>query len=203
MAIALICPQCGAPLPLAATTALTARCEYCGATVRMAGGTLELSARSTTLPQDADLERRRRAFLEALKVVHLKNADVYLVLADAARAHLGPWGETDAVARVTLGLAAAFERESGVSVRRDPAALGRLAESYLRASAELRSTDQTTLNLPFLAATESGPKHFLRTVTVRDLARLAEEDSSATISEPSGPSGPSGSSPKKKRWWPF
>lgn len=190
MAIALICPQCGAPLPLAAATAPAARCEYCGATVRMQSGALELSARSTTPPHDEDLARRRQAFLEALKLVQLKGTDVSLVLAEAARAHLGPWGETDAVARVTLGLAAAFERESGVSVQRDPMALSRLAEAYLKASAELRSTDQTTLNVPFLSATASGPKHFVRTVTVRDLARLAE-DSSA--------SGPA----KKKGWWPF
>ena len=201
MAIALNCPQCGAPLPLAAATAPAARCEYCGATVRMQGGALELSLRSTAAPHEEDLERRRRAFLEALKVVHLKDADVVRVLADAARAHLGPWGETDAVARVTLGLAAAFERESGVSVRRDPVALGRLAEAYLRASAELRSTDQATLNLPFLAATSSGPLHFARNVTVRDLARLAEEDNSAPVS---GPSVPTASPPaKKKGWWPF
>lgn len=193
MTKALICPQCGAPLPLAAATAPAAACEYCGASVRMQAGAATLSMRSTSAPHEEDLGRRRTAFLEALKGVQLKNADVHRVIAEAARAHLGPWGETDAVARVTLGLAAAFERESGVSVRRDPMVLARLAEAYLRASAELRSSDRATLSLPFLAADATGPKHFARTVTVTDLGLLADEDPSAGARPPE----------KKKGWWPF
>src|ERR1700732_3963071 len=56
-------------------------------------------------------------------------------------------------------LADQFEKESGVGVRRDPLAMQRLKEAAEKAKIELSSTQQTDINLPYITADASGPKH--------------------------------------------
>ena len=56
-------------------------------------------------------------------------------------------------------LADRFKSDEGIDLREDPMALQRLKEAAEKAKIELSSTTQTAINLPFITATESGPKH--------------------------------------------
>jgi molecular chaperone DnaK len=61
-------------------------------------------------------------------------------------------------------LADEFQREQGIDLRRDPQALQRLFEAAEKAKVELSSVTQTTINLPFVTADASGPKHLNTTL---------------------------------------
>jgi molecular chaperone DnaK len=69
-------------------------------------------------------------------------------------------------------LATRFEEENGVDLRKDPMALQRLKESAERAKHELSSATETDINLPFICADESGPKHLVRSMTRDELEAL-------------------------------
>lgn len=200
---ALVCPLCGAPLPLAVASLPLTACAYCGATLRHeAGGLVGHAGTAEPGSEEAHAERRR-AFLAALAPVSLDHTDPYAVLRDAARAHLGSLGETDAVARVTLAIAADFEATSGAAVRRDPKALARIAEAYLLAIEGLRSAQRATINLPFLGTGHGVPVHLVREVTVSELAAFAAREPSPPTPVAPAASAPSPTPPPKRGWWPF
>ncbi|GAA2636302.1 molecular chaperone DnaK [Dactylosporangium fulvum] len=67
--------------------------------------------------------------------------------------------------RLVDHLADEFKRENGIDVRKDPQALQRLTEAAERAKIELSSVTQTQVNLPFITADATGPKHLTATVT--------------------------------------
>src|ERR1700686_119053 len=71
----------------------------------------------------------------------------------------GPLGGDDFDKRVVDWLAEEFRRDQGIDLRNDPQALQRLYEAAERAKVELSSTTQTQVNLPFVTADASGPKH--------------------------------------------
>lgn len=71
-------------------------------------------------------------------------------------------------------LAKQFEDEHGFDPRRDRAALGRLQEAAEKAKRELSSQIQTEVNLPFLAADASGPKHLATKITRAKFEHLTE-----------------------------
>jgi hypothetical protein len=195
-AVPLICPRCGAPLPVAAADSTFVTCGFCEATLRVGAADVEPAAPRTAPLTDVWGERRAR-FLDVLKV-SLASQPPYDALCAAARAELGPLGQTDGLARITLALAADFDGENGTSTRTDPMALSRIAEAYHLACGRLAEAHETTLNLPFLTATAAGPVHLQRTVTAATLAQLAARP-------PAGPGGrpPAASTPKKRGWWPF
>jgi molecular chaperone DnaK len=62
-------------------------------------------------------------------------------------------------------LAQHFQEESGINLREDPMALQRLKEGAERAKHELSSSEETDVNLPFIAADEEGPKHLVLSLT--------------------------------------
>ncbi len=68
-------------------------------------------------------------------------------------------GGEDFDLRVIEYLADAFKKESGVDVRQDPLAMQRLKEAAEKAKIELSSAQQTEINLPYITADASGPKH--------------------------------------------
>jgi molecular chaperone DnaK len=68
-------------------------------------------------------------------------------------------GGTDMDNAVTEWIAAEFQKESGVNVRTDKMAMQRVRDAAEKAKIELSSTVETQLNLPFLTATQEGPKH--------------------------------------------
>ncbi len=72
-------------------------------------------------------------------------------------------------------LADQFEKESGVDVRRDPLAMQRLKEAAEKAKIELSSSQQTDVNLPYITADASGPKHLNVKLTRAKLESLVED----------------------------
>ena len=65
-----------------------------------------------------------------------------------------------------------FKRESGFDLNTDPMALQRLKEAAEKAKIELSTTDQTEVNLPYITADASGPKHFVHKITKAKLESL-------------------------------
>ena len=68
-----------------------------------------------------------------------------------------------------------FKKEQGIDLRSDTMALQRLQESCEKAKKELSSTTQTDINLPFITADASGPKHLQITITRAKFEQLADE----------------------------
>jgi molecular chaperone DnaK len=75
-----------------------------------------------------------------------------------------------------------FSRETGIDLRQDRMALQRLKEASERAKCELSATEETTINLPFISADRSGPRHLARGLSrfefenlVRDLVERTED----------------------------
>jgi molecular chaperone DnaK len=68
-----------------------------------------------------------------------------------------------------------FQKENGVNLRKDPMALQRLREAAERAKCDLSINTQTDLNLPFITADASGPKHLTMTLTRAKLEQLCED----------------------------
>src|SRR5439155_6426752 len=65
-----------------------------------------------------------------------------------------------------------FRKEQGIDLRRDRMAVQRLKEAAEKAKIELSSTLQTEINLPFITADASGPKHLVMTLTRSKLEQL-------------------------------
>lgn len=87
---------------------------------------------------------------------------VYEVLATAGDTHLG--GD-DFDERIANYLADEFMKQHGIDLRKDPQALQRLLEAAEKAKVELSSLPQTVINLPFITADATGPKHLDMTLT--------------------------------------
>ena len=67
-----------------------------------------------------------------------------------------------------------FKNESGFDLKSDPLALQRLKEAAEKAKIELSSSEQTEVNLPYITADASGPKHFVQKITRAKLEGLVE-----------------------------
>ncbi|TDJ45815.1 MAG: molecular chaperone DnaK [Gammaproteobacteria bacterium] len=78
-------------------------------------------------------------------------------------------------------LAGEFEKESGVDITKDPLAMQRLRESAEKAKIELSSSQQTEVNLPYITADASGPKHMNIKLTRAKLESLVEDLIARTI----------------------
>ena len=94
---------------------------------------------------------------------------VFEVKATNGDTHLG--GD-DFDQRIIDWLADEFRKERGIDLRKDRMALQRLKEAAERAKIELSSTQQTEINLPFITADASGPKHLVITLTRSKLEQL-------------------------------
>jgi molecular chaperone DnaK len=68
-----------------------------------------------------------------------------------------------------------FKSEEGVNLKEDAIALQRLREAAEKAKIELSSTTQTEINLPYITATASGPKHMVKTLTKAKFEQLAAD----------------------------
>src|SRR5882672_4783787 len=84
-------------------------------------------------------------------------------------------GGEDFDLRVINFIAEEFKKESGVDVRRDPLAMQRLKEASEKAKIELSSSQQTDVNLPYITADASGPKHLNVRLTRAKLESLVED----------------------------
>jgi len=84
-------------------------------------------------------------------------------------------GGEDFDARLIDYLATEFKREQGIDLRTDKLALQRLKEAAERAKIELSTSKETEINLPFITADASGPKHLLIKITRAKLESLVED----------------------------
>ena len=83
--------------------------------------------------------------------------------------------------RIINWLADGFNKDEGTDLRKDPMALQRLKEAAEKAKIELSSANTTEINLPYITATESGPKHIVRSLTRAEFERLAADLIERTI----------------------
>jgi len=90
-------------------------------------------------------------------------------------------GGEDFDMRLVDYLADEFKRENGIDLRNDRLALQRLKEAAEKAKVELSSTQQTEINLPFITADQSGPKHLTMKVTRAKLESLVDDLVQRTI----------------------
>ncbi len=84
-------------------------------------------------------------------------------------------GGDDFDQRIIDWLADEFKRENGINLREDRQALQRLKEAAERAKIELSTTMQAEINLPYITADASGPKHLVTTLTRSKLEQLTGE----------------------------
>ena len=84
-------------------------------------------------------------------------------------------GGEDFDLRVIDYLANEFKKENGLDLKKDPLALQRLKEAAEKAKIELSSTTQTEINLPYVTADASGPKHLNMKLTRAKLESLVED----------------------------
>ena len=103
---------------------------------------------------------------------------VFEVLSTDGDTHLG--GD-DVDEKIINWLADEFNTEEGMDLRKDPMALQRLKEASEKAKIELSSSAQTEINLPYITATASGPKHLVRTLTRAKFEQLIDDLVKRTI----------------------
>jgi molecular chaperone DnaK len=87
----------------------------------------------------------------------------------------GHLGGDDFDKRIVDWLADEFKRDQGIDLRSDPQALQRLYEAAERAKIELSSATQTQINLPFITADASGPKHLNTSLTRAKFEQLTQD----------------------------
>ncbi|WP_299261627.1 molecular chaperone DnaK [uncultured Aquimarina sp.] len=97
---------------------------------------------------------------------------VFEVLSTDGDTHLG--GD-DVDQKIIDWLAEEFKSEENMDLRQDPMALQRLKEAAEKAKIELSSTSQTEINLPYVTATASGPKHLVRSLTKAKFDQLIDD----------------------------
>jgi molecular chaperone DnaK len=90
-------------------------------------------------------------------------------------------GGDDFDQRVIDWLVGEFRRDQGIDLSKDPMALQRLKEAAEKAKCELSTVMQTELNLPFITADQSGPKHLNLTLTRAKLEQLVDDLVKRTI----------------------
>lgn len=78
-------------------------------------------------------------------------------------------------------LVSEFKKENGMDISKDPMALQRLRESAEKAKIELSSSQQTEINLPYVTADSTGPKHLVMTITKSKFDQLTQSLVNRTI----------------------
>jgi molecular chaperone DnaK len=116
-----------------------------------------------------------------ISIIEIDDVDgeqTFEVLATNGDTHLG--GE-DFDSRLINYLVDEFKKEQGIDLRNDPLAMQRLKESAEKAKIELSSASQTEVNLPYITADATGPKHLNIKVTRAKLESLVEDLIARTI----------------------
>ncbi|WWO96001.1 MAG: molecular chaperone DnaK [Candidatus Dasytiphilus stammeri] len=110
-----------------------------------------------------------------ISIIEIDDVDgekTFEVLATNGDTHLG--GE-DFDSRLINYLVSEFKKDQGIDLRNDPLAMQRLKEAAEKAKIELSSAQQTDVNLPYITADSSGPKHLNIKVTRAKLESLVED----------------------------
>ncbi|MEW9889259.1 MAG: molecular chaperone DnaK [Candidatus Symbiodolus clandestinus] len=110
--------------------------------------------------------------ISIIEINHVEGEKTFEVLATNGDTHLG--GE-DFDNRLINYLAEEFKKEQGFDLKNDPLAMQRLKEAAEKAKVELSSAQQTDVNLPYITADASGPKHLMIKLTRAKLEALVED----------------------------
>lgn len=110
--------------------------------------------------------------ISIIEIDEVEGEHTFEVLATNGDTHLG--GE-DFDNRLINYLVEEFKKEQGVDLRQDPLAMQRLKEAAEKAKIELSSAQQTDVNLPYITADATGPKHLTIKVTRSKLESLVED----------------------------
>jgi molecular chaperone DnaK len=104
--------------------------------------------------------------------------DVYEVLATSGNTQLGgdDWDN-----RIIDWIVNEFKKESGVDIRKDLSAMQRIRDAAEQAKIELSTVMQTTINLPYITADQSGPKRINITLTRSQLEKMTDDLVQATL----------------------
>ncbi len=103
---------------------------------------------------------------------------VFEVKSTSGDTHLG--GD-DFDSRLIDHLASEFKKDEGIDLRNDPMAMQRLKDAAEKAKIELSSSQKTNVNLPFITATDSGPKHLNIDITRSQFEKLIDDLVQKTI----------------------
>jgi molecular chaperone DnaK len=109
--------------------------------------------------------------VSVLKLVDDEGHKIFEVVATSGDTHLGGDDLDEALIN---HVAEEFRKEQGIDLRKDTMALQRLQEACEKAKKELSSTPQTDINLPFITADASGPKHLQMTITRSKFEQLVD-----------------------------
>jgi len=110
--------------------------------------------------------------ISIIEIDEMEGEHTFEVLATNGDTHLG--GE-DFDSRLINYLVEEFKKDQGIDLNNDPLALQRLKEAAEKAKIELSSTQQTEVNLPYITADATGPKHLAIKVTRAKLESLVED----------------------------
>ena len=116
--------------------------------------------------------------ISIIEIDEVDGEHTFEVLATNGDTHLG--GE-DFDNRLINYLVAEFKKDQGMDLTNDPLAMQRLKEAAEKAKCELSSAQQTDVNLPYITADASGPKHMNIKVTRAKLESLVEDMVKATL----------------------
>lgn len=116
--------------------------------------------------------------ISIIDIAEIEGEHQFEVLATNGDTFLG--GE-DFDMRLIDYLVAEFKRETGIDLRNDPIALQRLKEAAEKGKIELSSREQTDINLPYITADASGPKHLNIRITRAKLESLVEDLVQSTV----------------------
>jgi len=116
--------------------------------------------------------------ISIIEIAEIEGEHQFEVLSTNGDTFLG--GE-DFDLRIIEFLAAEFKKSSGVDVHNDPLALQRLKEAAEKAKIELSSSQQTDINLPYITADQTGPKHLNVKLTRAKLESLVDDLVDRTI----------------------
>src|SRR5947199_5853994 len=106
-----------------------------------------------------------------ISILDVGEDGVFQVLSTNGDTHLGG----DDFDQVLMDhIADEFKKENGIDLRKDPMAMQRLKEAAERAKKDLSQQTQTDINLPFITADATGPKHLMMSITRNQFERMVE-----------------------------
>ncbi len=120
----------------------------------LGGGTFDVSVMEVASTGDGDQQSK-----------------VFEVISTSGDTHLGGDDFDEALVHY---VADSFKKDTGIDLRKEPMSLQRLQEACEKAKKELSSVPQTDLNLPFITADASGPKHLQMTITRAKFEELVD-----------------------------
>lgn len=110
--------------------------------------------------------------ISIIEIADIDGEQQFEVLATNGDTHLGGEDFDDRIIQYLVG---EFQKDTGVDLRKDPLALQRLKEAAEKAKIELSSREQTDINLPYITADASGPKHMNVRLTRAKFESLVED----------------------------